>query len=78
MRNKDDDNAFHEWQKFGGMDNETFDDYVSVDSYLVTIGVNMVKELCESHVGTMSVEGKEEEGEDSALEHKVMPNFAEA
>jgi hypothetical protein len=42
MRNEDDD-AFLDWQKFSGMDNETFDDYVSVDSYLVTSGVNLLK-----------------------------------
>jgi hypothetical protein len=59
MGNEDDDDAFHDWQKFSGMDNETFDDYVSVDSYLATIGVNTVKELCENHVVTRSVEGEE-------------------
>jgi hypothetical protein len=75
MRNEDDDDAFRDWQKFSGMDNETFDNYISVESYLATSGVNTVKELCESHVGIMSVEG-EEEGEDS--EPKVVPNFAEA
>jgi hypothetical protein len=55
------------------MDNETFDDYVSVDSYLATSGVNTVRELCESNVGTMSVEG-----EDSEPEPEVVPNCAEA
>jgi hypothetical protein len=41
MRNEDDDDAFqHNWQKFSGMDNEKFDDYVSVDSHLATSGVN--------------------------------------
>jgi hypothetical protein len=62
MRNEDDD-AFRNWQKFSGMDNETFDDHVSVDSYLATSGANTVKELCESHVGTMSVEGEDSEPE---------------
>jgi hypothetical protein len=62
MRNEDDDDAFHVWQKFSGMDNEKFDDYVAVDSHLVTSSIYMVKELCESHMGTMSVEGEEEEG----------------
>jgi hypothetical protein len=76
MRNEDDDDGFCDWQKFSGMDNETFYDYVSVDSYLATIGVNTVKELCESHVGTRSVEGEEEEGEDSEPEHEVVSNFA--
>jgi hypothetical protein len=29
MRNEDDDDAFqHDWQKFSGMDNEKFDDYI--------------------------------------------------
>jgi hypothetical protein len=62
MRNEDDNDASHDWQKFSGMDNEKSDDYVSVDSHLVTSGVNTVKELCESHVGTLSVDGEEEEG----------------
>jgi hypothetical protein len=47
------------------MDNEKFDDYVSVDSHLATSGVNTVEELCESHVGAPHVEGAEEEGEDT-------------
>jgi hypothetical protein len=43
MRNEDDDSAFqHNWQKFSGVDNEKFDNYVSVGSHLVTTGVNMV------------------------------------
>jgi hypothetical protein len=62
MRNEDDDDAFCEWQKFSGMDNEKFDDNVFVDSHLVTSGVNTVKELCKNHMGTLSVEGEEEEG----------------
>jgi hypothetical protein len=62
MKIEDDDDAFHASQKFSGMDNEKFDDYVSVDSRLVTSGVSTVKELCKSHVGTLSVEGEEEEG----------------
>jgi hypothetical protein len=37
-----------------------------------------VKELCESHVGTMSVEREEEEGEDIEPEPQVVPNFTEA
>jgi hypothetical protein len=73
MRNEDDDDAFCDWQKFSGMDNETFDNYVSADSYRATSGANMVKELCKSHVGTMSVEG-----EDSEPKPEVVPNFAEA
>jgi hypothetical protein len=73
MRNEDDSDAFHTWQKFSGMDNEKFDDYVSVDSHLVTSGVNMVKELCKSHVRTLSVEG-----EDSEPEPEVVPKFPEA
>jgi hypothetical protein len=51
MRNKDDDAFHHDWQKFSGMGNKKFDNCVSVDSRLVTSGVNMVGELCESHVG---------------------------
>jgi hypothetical protein len=73
MRNEDD--AFHDWQKFSGMDTEKFDEYVSVDSHLVTSGVSIMKELCESHVGTLSMEG---EGEDSTPEPKVVLNFAKA
>jgi hypothetical protein len=72
MRNEDDDDAFRDWQKFSGMDNKTSDDYVSVASYLATSDGNTV-ELCESHVGTTSVER-----EDSALKPEVVPNFAEA
>jgi hypothetical protein len=52
----DDDDDLHSWQKFSGMDNKKFDNYMSVDSHLVTSGVNTMKELCESHVGTLSVE----------------------
>jgi hypothetical protein len=59
---EEDDDAFHAWQKFSGMDNQKFDDYVSLDSHLATSGVNTVKELCEILVGTLSVEGEEEEG----------------
>jgi hypothetical protein len=43
-----------------------------VDSRLVTSGVNMVGELCESHVGAWS-----KEGEDTEPEPTVVPNFAE-
>jgi hypothetical protein len=57
MRHEDDDDVFHAWRKFNGIDNEKFDDYTSVDSDLATSSVNTVKELCESHVGTLSVEG---------------------
>jgi hypothetical protein len=78
MRNEADDDAFHDQQKFSGMDNETFDDDMSVDSYLATSSPNTAKELCESHVGTMSVEGEEEEGEDSEPKPEVVPNFAQA
>jgi hypothetical protein len=49
MRNEGDDDAFqHDWQKFSGMDNEKFDDYISVDSHLATSSVNAVANLCES------------------------------
>jgi hypothetical protein len=58
VRNVDDDYAFHHnLQKFSGMDNNKFDDYVSVDSHLVTNGVNTAEELCASHMGAGSVEG---------------------
>jgi hypothetical protein len=74
-RNEDDNDAFlHGWQKFTGMDNEKFDDYVSVGSHLATSSVNTVEELRDSHVGTTHVEGAEEDGEDPELE--VVPNFA--
>jgi hypothetical protein len=77
MRNEDDNDAFqHDWQKFSGMDNEKFDDYVSVDSHLVTSGVNTVEELCERHMEATRVDGAEEEGEDT--EPEVVPNFAKA
>jgi hypothetical protein len=79
MRNEDDDDAsHHNWQTFSGMDNEKFDNYVSVDSHLVTSAVNTVEKLRESHVGAVSLEGKEEEGEDSEPEPEVVPNFAQA
>jgi hypothetical protein len=32
MRNEDDGDAFRDWQKFSGMDNGTFDAYMSVES----------------------------------------------
>jgi hypothetical protein len=77
MRNEDDDDAFqHDWQKFTGMDNQKCDDYVSVDSHLVTNGVIMVQQLRESRVGASLLEGAEEDGEDT--EHEVVLNFAEA
>jgi hypothetical protein len=60
------------------MDNEKFDDYVSVDSHLATSCVNKVAELCESHVGGPRVEGAEVEGEDTKPKPEVVPNFAEA
>jgi hypothetical protein len=63
VRSEDGDDAFCDWQKFSGVDNETFNNYMSVDSYLATSGVNTVNELCKSHVGTLNVEGEEEEGE---------------
>jgi hypothetical protein len=72
MRNDNDDDPFHDWQKFSGMDNEKSDDYMSVDSDLATSGVSTMKELCESHVGTLGVER-----EDSEPEPEVVPNFAE-
>jgi hypothetical protein len=55
------------------MDNDKFGDCVSVNSHLKTSGVDTVKELCVSHVGTWSVEV-----EDSIPEPDVVPNFAEA
>jgi hypothetical protein len=77
MRNEDDNEAFrHDWQKFRGMDNEKFDDYVSVDNHLASSRVNTVEQLCESHVGATLLKGPEEEGEDT--EPEVVPNFAEA
>jgi hypothetical protein len=76
MRNEDDDDAFqYDWQEFSGMDNEKFDDYVSVDSHLATSGVNTVEQLCKSHVGATLLEGAEEKGEDT--EPDIVPNFAE-
>jgi hypothetical protein len=57
------------------MDNEKFDDCISVDSHLVTSGVNMVAALCESHGGAPRVGGAEREGEDT--EPEVVLNFAE-
>jgi hypothetical protein len=54
------------------MDNEKFDDYVSVDSHLVASSVSTMKELCKSHMGTMSMEG-----EDSEPQPEVVLNFAE-
>jgi hypothetical protein len=76
MRNEDEDDAFlHDWQKFSGMDNEKFDDCVSVGSHLATSSVNTVEELCKSHVEITRVEGAEEEGEDP--EPEVVPNSAE-
>jgi hypothetical protein len=77
MRNEDDDDAFYDWPKFRGTDNEKFDNYISVDSYLVTSGVNTVEELRKSHAVALSVEGKEEKGEDSEPKPTVVPNFAE-
>jgi hypothetical protein len=58
--------------------NEKFDDYVSVNSHLATSNVNTVEEVRESHMGALSVEGEEEEGEDSEPKPKVVLNFAEA
>jgi hypothetical protein len=77
MRNEDENDAFHNWQKFSGIGNEKFDNYLSVDSHVATSCVNTMKGLCESHVGALSVEGQEEEGVDSEPETKVVPNFAE-
>jgi hypothetical protein len=44
------------------MDNETFDDYVSMGSYPATSGANTVEELCESHVGIRVLRGKKRKG----------------
>jgi hypothetical protein len=77
MRNEDDYDAFrHDWQKFSGMNNEKFDDYVSIGSHLATSGVNTVEELCESLMGATRLEGAEEEGKDT--EPEVVPNFPDA
>jgi hypothetical protein len=47
VRNEDDDDSFHQnCQRFIGIDNEKFDDYVTVDSHLATSGVDTVEELC--------------------------------
>jgi hypothetical protein len=74
MRNEDDNNAIHHnWRTFSGMDNQKFDDYISVNGHLVINSVNMVEELCKSHVAAMNVEVVEEEGEDGQPEPKVMP-----
>jgi hypothetical protein len=73
MRNDDNADASHNWQKLSGMDNEKFDDYMSVDSHLAIGGINMRKELCDSNVGTLSMEG-----EDSEPKPEVVPNFAKA
>jgi hypothetical protein len=58
--------------------NEKFDNFVSVDSHLATSGVNTEEDLRESHMGALSVEGEEEEGENSEPKPKVVPNFAKA
>jgi hypothetical protein len=64
VRNEDDDDSFHHnWKKFIGIDNEKFDDYVTVDSHLVTIGVDTVEELCESRTCAFSLEGEDSEPE---------------
>jgi hypothetical protein len=76
MRNEDDDAFQHDWQKFSRTDNQKFDDYISVDSHLVTSSASTVKELCESHVGATLLEGAEDEGDDT--KPQVVPNFAEA
>jgi hypothetical protein len=59
IRNEDDDAFQYDWQKSSGMDNEKFDDYVSVDSHLA---------LCESHVRATLLEGAEDEGDDTKPE----------
>jgi hypothetical protein len=61
-------------KRFSGMDNEKFDDYVSVDSHLATSGFNTVEELCKSHVRAVLLQGTEEED----TEPQVVPKFAEA
>jgi hypothetical protein len=74
MRNEDDDGAFHhDWQKVSDMDNEKFDDYVSVHSHLATSSDHTVQEPRESHVGALSMER-----EDSEPKPEAVSNFAEA
>jgi hypothetical protein len=55
------------------MNKDKFEDYVSVDSYVATCGVETVQELCVSLVASGSVEGEEEEDGES----EVVPSFAE-
>jgi hypothetical protein len=63
MRNKVDDDAFqHDLQNFSGMDNEKFDEYVSVDCHLSTSRVKMMEKLRDSYVEAPLLEAAEEEG----------------
>jgi hypothetical protein len=57
------------------MNKDKFEDYVSVDSYVATCGVETVQELCVSLVASGSVEGEEGGREDG--EPEVVPSFAE-
>jgi hypothetical protein len=64
-----DDDFRQDWEKFSGINKDKFEDYVSVDSYVATSGVETVQELCESLVASRSVEGEEGgEKEDGELE----------
>jgi hypothetical protein len=54
----DDDNFHQDWEKFSGMNNDIFEDYVSVDSHVATNGIEIVQELCESLVACGGVEGE--------------------
>jgi hypothetical protein len=57
------------------MNNDKFEDYVSVDSHVATCSVETVQELCVSLVASGSVEW--EEGEEAAGKPEVVPSFAE-
>jgi hypothetical protein len=59
----DDDNFHQDWEKFSGMSNDIFEDYVSVDSNVATSDVETVQELCESLVASECVEGEGGGGE---------------
>jgi hypothetical protein len=58
------------------MNNEKFEDYISLDSHVATSGVETVQELCESLMASGSVEG-EEGGEEEDGELDVVLSFAE-
>jgi hypothetical protein len=70
------DDFRQDWKKFSGMNNDKFEDYVSVDSHMATSGVETVQELRESLVVSGSVEG-EGGGEEEDGELEVVPSFAE-